>query len=143
MAEQWEYQVRVNLGAAFAEAARHNPADPALKPLQDVLTKYNAVIKNQYDAFADFCTQAETQGDTDTELYRWTKATIERPEVKAKYATRFTVYADGGKEVYAEEIADALVADLGPLVESGMVTKLDKFSSDPAQNPQAPPKFRR
>lgn len=74
-------------------------------------------------------------------LYLWTKETLQRPGIEQKYATRFTVYADGGQEVYGKDIADALEADLKALMASGMVVKVKKFDSDPAHNPQAPRKF--
>lgn len=143
MAEQWQYQIRVDLSADFAKVARANPSDPVLKPLNDVLAKFDAVIKNQFDAFSDFCAGAEAAGETDSGLYKWTKATIERPGKAEQYATRFTVYADGGREVYDAAIADALEADLQPLLASGLLTRVNKIDSNPARNPQAPAKYHR
>ncbi|MCM2344364.1 MAG: hypothetical protein NDJ24_07370 [Alphaproteobacteria bacterium] len=134
---QWDYQVRINLVDSFAAVARINPGDSSLKPLNDVLARYNAVIKNQFDAFADFCKAAEASGTTDSDLYIWTKKTVDDPAKQMRYATRFTVYADGGKEVYDKAIADGLEADLQPLMGS-MLTKIDKFDSNPARNPQPP-----
>lgn len=139
----WKWQVRINLSEEFASVARSNPDDPSLKRLMDILDKYDAVIKNQFDAFAGYCEQAEASGDTDTVLYRWTRNLVDNPAKEAQYAKRFTVYADGGKEVYDKAIADALEADLQPLIESGMITKIDKFDSNPANNPQAPARFQR
>lgn len=133
-----EYQVRINLGDAFAAIARTNMADPSLKPLADVLNKYNASIKNQFDAFADFCRQAEADGDTSSDLYVWTKETIGKPGKEAQYATRFTIYANGN-EVYDEARANSLVADLQPLVGS-LLTRVSKIDSNPANNPQPPRK---
>lgn len=143
MADKWDAQIRINLAEQFAQAARKDISDPILKPLADVLKKHNAVIKNQFDAFSDYCKEAEARGDTDTDLYRWTKDTIERPGKEEQYATRFTIYADGGKETYSNAVADVLEADLKPLEASGMITKVSRISTDPAKNPQAPKKFRR
>lgn len=134
---QWDYQVRVNLVDAFAAVARTNPADASLQPLNTVLAKYNATMKNQFDAFADYCKDAEARGDTDGMLYKWTKQTIEKPGKEALYATRFTIYADGGQEVYAKATADGLEADLQPLMGS-VITKISKIDSNPANNPQPP-----
>ncbi len=141
MGDELEYQVRFNLTAEFTELARNHPASERFAPLYAVLKKHNATMKNQYDAFADFCKLAEKNGDTDTVLYRWTKATIEKPEKKEQYAPRYTVYADGGKETYSKEVADAVEADLKPLIGLGIITKVDKFDTDPANNPQAPARF--
>ena len=159
MSIEWQYQVRINLSDEFAQVARTNIDDPVLAPLKEILDRYNAVIKNQYDAFADYCAQAEEydrgivsavlrlmklrETATDTTLYKWTKDTIDKPGKQEQYATRFTVYADGGKETYAKFVADGLETDLQPLLESGMVTKISKIDTNPANNPQAPAKFQR
>ncbi|MCI5060750.1 MAG: hypothetical protein MRY79_06740 [Alphaproteobacteria bacterium] len=158
---EWERQVRINLSAEFASIARCNIDDPVLKPLKDILIKYNADLKNQFDAFADYCKAQEElaasegythrllkllglyEGATDSVLYKWTKDLVDNPEKEKQYAPRFTIYADGGKEVYDRDIADALEADLKVLLDSGMVTKVSNISSDPRRNPQAPEKFRK
>jgi hypothetical protein len=182
MGKKWDWQVRVNLKSEFATVARTNPSDKKLKPLMDVLKKHDAVLKNQFDAFADFLPQfkgemphmldhvndavqslhdAEAKDDTEAaiealkdyerntqafaerlRLYLWTKELVENPAKEKQYGDRFTVYADGGKEVYSKKVADALVADLQPLVDSGMITQINKFDTNPAKNPQAPKKFR-
>lgn len=139
MGTVWQYQVRINLGDVFAKVARTSMADPVLQPLATVLTKHNATLVNQFDAFANFCAEAEARGDTNTDLYIWTKATIDKPGKEAQYATRFTVHASGN-EVYDKAVADAVEADLLALVGTGLVTKVDKFDTNPARNPQPPSK---
>ena len=74
---------------------------------------------------------------------KWTKDTIEKPGKREEYATRYTVYTDAGDQIYDEDLADAVFADLHPLKEKGLLTKLNKIDSDPAKNPQAPEKFQR
>jgi hypothetical protein len=49
----------------------------------------------------------------------------------------FTVYVED-REVYAKEIADALEADLQPLAASGLITRISKYDTNPANNPQPP-----
>lgn len=137
MTQIWQNQVRVNLGEAFARVARTNLADPSLKPLTDVLSAHNATIKNQYDAFADFCRDCETNGQTGHHLYNWTKKVVDDPVKQELYVTRFTVYADGN-EVYDKAVADAIEADMTSLVATGIVTRVDKFDSNPANTPQPP-----
>lgn len=138
----WSWQVRINLAKEFAAAARADLNDPALEPLKTVLDKHGVTLKNQYDAFANYCREAEAAGETDTTLYRWTKATIDNPMKEVAYATRFTVY-QGENQIYSKELADAVEADMLALQETGMVTKVNKIDSDPAKNPQAPAKFQR
>ena len=56
---------------------------------------------------------------------------------REKYLKSFTVYVDE-QEVYAKEIADALEADLQPLVTSGLIARTSKYDTNPANNPQPP-----
>jgi hypothetical protein len=137
MAEQWEYQLRIDLDDAAAEVARRAPEDPMIEPLAEILVKHRATMKSQYDAFADYVTEAEKQGAEKYPLYEWTKATIENPDKKAKYLKAFTLYVEG-KEVYAKVAADALEADLRPLVGGVLIKRLSKYDTNPANNPQPP-----
>jgi hypothetical protein len=137
MKDPWAYQIRISLGERLAEVARHEPGNLALKPLTDILAKHGAVLKCQYDAFADYVIAAEKHGVANYSLHEWTKATINDPEKKEKYLKSFTLYVQG-KEVYGREIADALESDLQPLVRTGLITKLSKHDTNPANNPQPP-----
>jgi len=141
MSSQWQYQIRVDLADAFAEKARHDPHDPAIKPISDILTAHGATLRSQFDAFADYVAEAERNGTGNYPLYAWTKATIERPDKKAKYVKSFTLYVNG-EEVYGQEAADALEAALRPLLGGGLITRLSRHDTNPANNPQPPAQFR-
>lgn len=141
MDDQWRYQLRIYLADEPAEVARRDPRSPALDPLPGILTRHNAVMKSQYDAFADYVAEAEQHGTEHYPLYRWTKATIEDPAKKAKYLKSFTLYV-GGEEVYVKEQADALEADLQPLVGGALIARMSKHDSNPANNPQMPAEYR-
>ena len=138
---QWQYQLRINLSAQAAEAARAGEGHPDLEPLGAILARHNAVLKCQYDAFAGYCAEAERQGVDKYPLYAWTKATIENPVKKAKYVKSFTLYVDGD-EVYRKDKADALEAEIEPLVGGPAVTVLAKHDTNPANNPQPPKRYR-
>jgi hypothetical protein len=142
MSQQWEYQVRIDLGDELAEVARGDPDNAAIKSLADILTRHHATMKCQFDAFADYVAEAEKRGAANYPLYAWTKATIENPEKKAKYLKSFTLYVDGN-EVYAKPLADALESDLQPLVGGKLITRLSKYDTNPASNPQAPAQYRK
>ena len=141
MSEDWQYQLRIYMDEPFADLARNSPADPAIKPLSDILDRHGARMKCQFDAFADYVAEAERNGTENYPLHAWTKATIEDPAKKAKYLKSFTLYVDGD-EVYAREKADALEADLEPLVGGELVTRLTKHDTNPANNPQPPERYR-
>jgi hypothetical protein len=141
MDEPWKYQIRVDLDDARAEAARGEGDHASIEPLEIILARHHAVLKCQFDAFADYVAEAEAQGAANYPLYAWTKATIENPDKRAKYLKSFTLYVEG-EEVYAKHLADALEADLQPLVESGLIKRLSKYDSNPANNPQPPAQYR-
>lgn len=142
MTGRWEYQIRLTLDDAVAPAARRDPDDLRLAPLAAVLRKHDAQLQCQFDAFAGYVAEAEMRGVEGYPLYAWTKATIEDPAKQAKYARIFTLHV-GGAEVYPRDTADALEADLRPLEGRGIVTRLSRYDTNPANNPQPPKRFRR
>ena len=138
---RWQYQLRINLSDRVAEAARAGEIHPDLEPLGAILARHNAVLKCQYDAFAGYCAEAERQGIDRYPLYAWTKATIEDPTKKARYVKSFALHVDGD-EVYGKDRADALEAELAPLVGGPAVTAMAKHDTNPANNPQPPKRYR-
>ena len=141
MSEAWQYQIRIYLPETVAQMAREDPANPALLPLVGVLAKHDAAMKCQYDAFMDYVIEAEKEGIEQYPLYRWTKATVEDPAKKAKHQESFTLYV-GGAEVYAKDAAEALEADLQPLIGGTLIKRLTKHDTNPAKNPQMPEQYR-
>jgi hypothetical protein len=142
MTEEWEYQLRIEMPDEVAKLARRDPADLALAPLPAILERHNARLKSQYDAFADYVAQAEHEGVEKYPLYQWTKDTMEEPAKRQKYQKSFTLYIDGA-EVYARERAEALEAELRPLVGGPLITRLAKHDTNPAHNPQIPARYRK
>jgi hypothetical protein len=142
MSEEWQYQLRIDMPDEIAAVARRDPADAALEPLPAILERHRATLKSQYDAFADYVAAAEREGVGKYPLYQWTKDTIEEPAKRQKYQKSFTLYVDGA-EVYAREKADALEAELRPLVGGPLITRLAKHDTNPANNPQMPARYRK
>ena len=142
MSHQWQYQLRIYLRDDLAEIARRDPDNPSFRPLATILAKHNATMKCQFDAFADYVAQAESQGTDDYPLYEWTKATIEDPIKRAKYIKSFSLYVNGA-EVYTKERADALESDLQPLVRDNLIMRMSKHDTNPANNPQPPARYRK
>jgi hypothetical protein len=138
MTSQWQYQVRFDVNdSATAESVRRKLRVPALAPLFDILAEHRAAPKCQFDAFAEYVAAAEEHGVENYPLYQWTKVTIENPAKKEKYLKSFTLYVDD-RGVYAKEIADALETDLQPLATRGLITRISKYDTNPANNPQPP-----
>jgi hypothetical protein len=141
MSEQWKHQLRVYLSDELAEVARSDRESAALKPLTDVLNKHQATLVSQFDAFENYVAEAEKNGPEGFPLYKWTKATVDDPAKRAKHIKTFALHVSGN-EVYAKEAADALEADLQPLVGGELVTRLSKHDTNPANNLQVPAEYR-
>jgi hypothetical protein len=132
-----KFQLRLTLTDEFAPLARNDPTHPSILSLTDILSRHDAVMKCQFDAFADYVNEAEDKGIEHFPLYDWTKRTIEDPAKEAKYTKSFTLYV-GGNEVYDKDKADALEAELKPLIGGPIVAKMFRYDTDPAHNPQPP-----
>ena len=138
--DEWQYQLRLDLAEDAAAAARTGADHQGLGPVRDILAAHDAALVCQYDAFAGYCAEAEARGVEHYPLYAWTKAVIADPDKKAKYVKSFSIHV-GGAEVYAKDAADALEAELKPLVGRGVVTRLAKHDTDPANSPQMPKRY--
>ena len=134
MDEQWQYQLRVYLTDDLADVAR-------LRPLTNILYKHHATLVSQFDAFANYVAEAEAEGPENFLLYKWTKATLEDPARRAKHIKTFAMHV-AGKEVYPKAEADALEADLQPLIGGRLVTRMSRHDTNPANNLQVPPEYR-
>ena len=120
-----KFQLRLTLSEEAALVARNNPDDAAISSLINILNRHDAVLKCQFDAFAGYVSEAEANGTQNYPLYEWTKKTVDDPTKKAKYTKSFALYV-GGKEVYEKDKADALEAELKPLVGGSIVEKMFK-----------------
>jgi hypothetical protein len=141
MSDQWQYQLRIYLADELAETARRDSAAPALEPLLRVLEKHDATMKCQLDAFADYVAEAEAHGIERYPLYRWTKATIEDPAKRAKHLRSFALHIKG-EAVYPKQEADAVEADLQPMVDGASILRISRHDTNPANNPQMPERYR-
>jgi hypothetical protein len=134
MVEALKYQLRLTLSDPFAKVARDRPDDPSIAPLAQLLRRHDASLKCQYDAFADYVKEAEAKGMDAYPLYAFTKKTVNDPAKEAKYTKSFTLYV-GGDEVYERSKADALEAELKPLVGGPIVAQMVRYDTDPAHSP--------
>jgi hypothetical protein len=134
MSEELKYQLRLTLTDPFAEVARNHPDDSSIAPLTQLLRRHDAALKCQYDAFAEYVKEAEAKGVEAYPLYAFTKKTVDDPAKEAKYTKSFTLYV-GGDEIYERSKADALEAELKPLVGGPIVAQMFRYDNDPAHSP--------
>ena len=137
MNAKWQFQLRITVSPELASALRAEPSAASERALHDVLHKHNATLKCQFDAFADYVSEAESQGIENYPLYQWTLETIGNPEKKARYLQSFTIYVNGD-EVYDKDVTDAMEAELLKLVDENGVSRVFRFDTNPANNPQPP-----
>ena len=140
MSGGWSYQVRVYLGDVLAEAA-YRGDQSALQPLTSVLSRHGATLTSQFRAFEDYVLNAEREGVDKFPLYKWTKATVDDPAMRAKHIGAFAIRV-GGAEVYGKEAADRIEDDLRPLAGGELVKSMSKHDTDPANNIPVPTKYR-
>lgn len=138
---QWRYQLRVYLTDDLAEVARCDRGAAELGPLTAVLDRHDATLASQFDAFSEYVAEAEAGGTDQFPLYKWTKATLEDPAKRAKHIGAFAVRV-GGEEVYPQAAADALEADLRALVGGGVVARMSRHDTNPANNLPVPAAYR-
>lgn len=141
MDAQWQYQLRIELPDALAEMARRDPEAAPLQPLTQILRKHDAALVCQLDAFIGYVEEAEKHGPEGFPLYKWTKATLEDPARRRKHAKTFALRVSGN-EVYARTTADVLEAALRPLVADGLMTRMSRHDTNPANNLPVPAEFR-
>jgi hypothetical protein len=141
MRQGWQYQLRIYLNPDLAETARSDKASPRLRALTTVLEAHGAALVSQLDAFEAYLQEAERGGIDRFPLYRWTKATLEDPEKRAKHSQAFALRVRGA-EVYGPEAADALEADLRLLVGGDVVLRLSRHDTNPDHNLPVPDQYR-
>ena len=124
------YQIRLNVTDEFT-------IDENLTSMLEI---YDASLICQYDAFVNFVKECESKDETDNPLYRWTKETIEDEIKKNKYKNIYSVIVNN-QQVYKEEIADSIKQKVEEKKLKTIIS-MDKFDTQPKNNPQPPKKFR-
>jgi hypothetical protein len=140
MSIKWSHQLRVYLDDDMAEAA-YRGDQSGLQPLTTILNRHGATLTSQFRAFEEYVMEAERKGVDKFALYKWTKATVEDPEMRAKHIQAFAIRVDD-EEVYGKEIADMIENDLRPLVGGALVKRMSRHDTDPAKNIAVPERYR-
>jgi hypothetical protein len=117
---------------------RINSDDISSIIFKDILKACNAELVCQYNAFFDYCVEAEENGIDEYPLYKWTKAVLEDPAKREKYLSNFTVYVDG-EQLYSLEVANTIYSRLENLP---FVDSIKMHDNNPANNPQIPDEYK-
>ena len=133
------YQVRLDVTEDIAQEVRNKNYHKLNENINAILLKVDAELICQFDAFNNFVIECEEEKNTNNALYKWTKDTIENSEKKKKYLKSFTVYVNGA-QLYKKKTADYLESEIKRLNEK-KILKINKYNSDPKNNPQPPKKY--
>ena len=139
MNTKWMYQVRIRVNDVLSKNLRTNEPTKTAENILAIAKKHGTRPVCTYDAFCDYCSEAEANDIEKYSLYNWTKQTIENPEKKEKHIKSFAFYKDND-QVYDKILAVALHEDLLPLKNNGLIEELTLIDSNPKNNPQPPSK---
>ena len=139
MNTKWMYQVRIRVNDVLSKNLRTNEPTKTAENILAIAKKHGTRPVCTYDAFCDYCSEAEANDIEKYSLYDWTKQTIENPKKKEKHIKSFAFYKDND-QVYDKILAVALHEDLLPLKNNGLIEELTLIDSNPKNNPQPPSK---
>ena len=134
---EWLYQIRIKVSKKLSEDLRSVNDLGLSKDILKIATDNNSRLVCTFDAFAEYCEEAEREGIEKYELYHWTKSTIDNPEKKTKHLKSFAFY-EGNKQVYSKELASSIEQSLKNLDGGDDIVEINLIDSNPANNPQPP-----
>ena len=133
----WLYQIRIKVSEKLSEDLRSVNDLGLSKEINKIASENNSRLVCTFDAFAEYCEEAEREGIEQYELYHWTRSTIDNPEKKAKHLKSFAFY-EGDNQIYSKELARSIERRLKDLDSGNDIIEISMIDSNPANNPQPP-----
>ena len=133
----WLYQIRIKVSEQLSKDLRNVNSSSLAKEINKIASDNGSKLVCTFDAFAEYCKEAEREGIEHYELYHWTKSTIDDPEKKAKHLKSFAFY-EGDNQVYSKELAYSIQQRLKDLDSGNDIVEINMIDSNPANNPQPP-----
>ena len=133
----WLYQIRIKVSDKLSEDLRAMHVLELSQAINKIANENGSRVVCTFDAFAEYCEEAEKNGIEHYELYHWTKSTIENPEKKSKHLKSFAFY-EGDNQVYNKELAVSIQQSLKRLDSGNDILEINLIDSNPANNPQPP-----
>ena len=134
---EWLYQIRIKVSKKLSEDLRSVNDLRLSKDILKIAADNNSRLVCTFDAFAEYCAEAEREGIEKYELYHWTKSTIDNPEKKTKHLKSFAFYK-GDNQVYCKDLASSIEQSLKNLDCGDDIIEINLIDSNPANNPQPP-----
>ena len=133
----WLYQIRIKVSDKLSQDLRGMHELELSQAINRIAHENGSRVVCTFDAFAEYCEEAEKNGIEHYELYHWTKSTIENPEKKSKHLKSFAFY-EGDNQVYNKELAVSIQQSLKRLDSGNDILEINLIDSNPANNPQPP-----
>ena len=133
----WLYQIRIKVSEQLSRDLRSVNGSRLAKEINKIAFDNDSRLVCTFDAFAEYCEEAEREGIEHYGLYHWTKSTIDNPEKKAKHLKSFAFY-EGDNQVYRKELAYSIQQCLEDLDSGNDIVEINMIDSNPANNPQPP-----
>ena len=133
----WLYQVRLKLSQGLSDDLRKNQPSIRADELRKIASSHNMNLVCTFDAFQEYCNEAEQNGIQSYPLYEWTKAVIKDPVKQQKHTKSFAFYL-GIEQVYEKNIAAAIQQEIEAIKENKDILEVTLIDTNPAKNPQPP-----
>ena len=134
---EWLYQIRIKVSEQLSKDLRSVNSSRLAKEINRIASDNNSRLVCTFDAFAEYCEEAEREGVRYYELYHWTKSTIDNPEKKEKHLKSFAFY-EGDNQIYSKDLAYSIEQRLKDLDYGNDIVEINMIDSNPANNPQPP-----
>ena len=133
----WLYQVRLKLSEELSNAMRKNQPSTRADQIRTIASSYNMNIVCTFDAFQEYCNEAEQNGIEGYPLYEWTKEVINDPGKQQKHLKSFAFYK-GLDQIYEKKLAVKIQQEIEAIRDDFDILEVRLIESNPANNPQPP-----
>jgi hypothetical protein len=133
----WLYQVRLKLSKELSNALRTNQPSTRADQIRTIASNYNMNIVCTFDAFQEYCNEAERNGIESYPLYEWTKEVTNDPAKRQKHLKSFAFYK-GLDQIYEKQIAVKIHEEIDAIRDDLDILEVRLIDSNPANNPQPP-----
>ena len=133
----WLYQVRLKLSPTLSNDLRKNQPSIFADQLKKIASSHNMTLVCTFDAFQEYCNEAELNGTQSYPLYEWTKAVIKDPIKQHKHTKSFAFYL-GLEQVYEKHVATAIQLEIEAIKDQQDILEVTLIDSNPQKNPQPP-----
>ena len=135
--DKWFYQIRITVADQLSNNLRNSRTCSTSHQILEIAIINDMQLVCTFDAFKNYCDEAENSKIEFYPLYQWTKKTIEDPVKKQKHLNSFAFY-QGKNQVYSKSLACKIRDALLSIKDIGQLKEVRMIDSNPANNPQPP-----